>query len=113
MQLIRLFDQIWSAAKLPLRLRPYHVLVTSPTSGLIETVPDSTSIDSLKKNTQGFTSLAQFFVDFFGETSPAPCVLCWPSLILLPLNREQAPRVLLATRRLNADTSRAWLRTRW
>lgn len=51
---------------LDLRLRPYAVLVTSPHSGLIETVPDATSIDSLKKNTPGFTTLAQFFIDFFG-----------------------------------------------
>jgi hypothetical protein len=66
MQLIILFDRIWRDAGLDLRLRPYAVLVTSPTSGLIETVPDATSIDSLKKNTHGFTTLAQFFIDHWG-----------------------------------------------
>jgi len=65
MQLIVMFDRIWKAAGLPLRLRPYTVLITSATSGLIETISDSTSVDSLKK-TSGFTTLAKFFEDYFG-----------------------------------------------
>lgn len=72
MQLILLFDQIFKEAKLPLRLRPYSVMVTSAQSGLIETIPNATSIDSLKKAVQGFTSLANFFEDYFGpKGSPA------------------------------------------
>ena len=66
MQLIILFDEIFRAAQLPLQLRPYGVLVTSPESGLIETVPNSISIDSLKKKTEGFESLLQFFHDCWG-----------------------------------------------
>ncbi len=33
---------------------------------MIQTVPNSTSIDSLKKDTPGFTSLAAFFESYFG-----------------------------------------------
>jgi len=66
MQLIQIFDQIWTEADLPLKLRPYAVLVTSANSGLIETVTGTTSIDSLKKNTPNFISLAHFFTTYFG-----------------------------------------------
>jgi phosphatidylinositol kinase/protein kinase (PI-3 family) len=41
--------RIWSQAKLPLRLRPYTILATSPTAGLIQVVPDAKSIDSIIK----------------------------------------------------------------
>jgi len=66
MQLIQLFNKTWKEAKLPLKLRPYSVMVTSAKSGLIETIPNSVSIDSLKKSHTGFVSLAKFFEDFFG-----------------------------------------------
>ena len=45
MQLIVLFDEIFQSAKHPLKLRPYYVMVTSATSGIIETVPNATSVD--------------------------------------------------------------------
>lgn len=41
--------QIFRKAKLPLWLRPYQVLATSYDSGLIEMVPDTTSLHGLKK----------------------------------------------------------------
>ncbi len=66
MQLIILFDDIFRQARLPLKLRPYNVLVTSATSGLIETVPNAVSIDSLKKNVRGYTTLSMFFQDAYG-----------------------------------------------
>ena len=53
MQMIELFDQVWSAAGLPLLLRPYAVLVTSHDSGMIETVTGTCSIDGLKKGVPG------------------------------------------------------------
>eukprot|EP00457_Paulinella_chromatophora_P001069 gb/GEZN01001071.1/.p1 GENE.gb/GEZN01001071.1/~~gb/GEZN01001071.1/.p1 ORF type:complete len:1031 (+),score=146.60 gb/GEZN01001071.1/:242-3334(+) len=65
MQLINLFDTIWKQAHIPLRLRSYGVLVTSATSGLIETVTNAASIDSLKKSTPNFESLHKFFEDYF------------------------------------------------
>lgn len=71
MQLIRLFHKVFKEAKLPLKVRPYSVVVTSHNSGLIETVPNATSIDSLKKNIEGFVSLAKFFEDYFGPKGTA------------------------------------------
>eukprot|EP00808_Paulinella_micropora_P032215 g60891.t1 len=65
MQLIELFDLIWRQAHIPLRLRPYGVLVTSATSGIIETVLNATSVDSLKKGIPNFESLHKFFEDYF------------------------------------------------
>ena len=69
MQLIMLFDHIWREAKLPLWLRPYSVLITSPTSGLIETIQDATSVDALKKSMMAvdpYASLSSFFHLYFG-----------------------------------------------
>jgi hypothetical protein len=72
MQLITFFDQVWTQAGLPLLLRPYAVLCTSPDSGLIETVPDTCSLDALKKSTPGFKSLAHFFTTHFGGPGGSP-----------------------------------------
>ena len=68
MQLIHVFEHIWKEARLPLWLRPYSVLITSPTSGLIETLQDATSIDALKKSQLPHdpqTSLSGFFHRYF------------------------------------------------
>src|SRR4051812_26925158 len=69
MQLIIVFDEIFRSSNLPLQLTPYNVLVTSSSSGLIETVPNAPSIDSLKKTTRGFTTLAKLFQDCFGPSN--------------------------------------------
>lgn len=66
MQMIQQIHSIFKAAKLPLRLRPFHVLVTSPFTGIIEVVSDAVSVDALKKNTPGFESLVGFFESHFG-----------------------------------------------
>jgi phosphatidylinositol 4-kinase len=72
MQLIEFVSGVFTDAQLPLKLRPYSVLVTSPTSGLIETVPNSTSVHTLKEKAPNFESLLTFFVDLYGPTSSAP-----------------------------------------
>jgi len=66
-QLLTQFRRIWSL--LPLWLRPYEILVTSSVSGIIETIPNTTSLHNLKKNTPNFTTLLDFFVDTFGEVT--------------------------------------------
>lgn len=38
-------------------LRPYNVIATSATTGLIEAVPDTVSLDSLKRNDPDYTTL--------------------------------------------------------
>lgn len=66
-RLIAEFARIYAAAGLPLWLRPYNIIATSSDSGIIETVRDSSSLDSIKRNTPNFTTLADFFQRKFGE----------------------------------------------
>ena len=73
MQFITLFAKIFSEASLPLQLHPYCVLINSPNSGLIETVKDSMSVDSIKKNVAASphgASLATFFHYYWGMQGP-------------------------------------------
>ena len=48
MQLIKKFQEIFKTAGLPLKLRPYEIVITSSSSGLIEYLPDTLSIDAIK-----------------------------------------------------------------
>eukprot|EP00004_Rigifila_ramosa_P027530 TRINITY_DN9016_c0_g1_i1.p2 TRINITY_DN9016_c0_g1~~TRINITY_DN9016_c0_g1_i1.p2 ORF type:complete len:921 (-),score=201.19 TRINITY_DN9016_c0_g1_i1:9-2771(-) len=64
-QLIDQFSSIFQEAKLPLFLRTYRILITAPDAGLMETVVDSVSLDSLKKKTPNYTSLTKYFADTF------------------------------------------------
>ena len=66
MQLIRLCQHIFQREKVPVFLYPYKILSTSKNTGLIELIPDSLSLDAIKK-ADGFPgSLALFFDKFFG-----------------------------------------------
>ena len=47
-QLIQAFAHIFQESSLPLYVRPYEVLVTSSRTALIEVVPDSLSIHTIK-----------------------------------------------------------------
>ena len=51
MQIIKRFSQIFKEAEIPLKLRPYEILITSTYSGLIEFILNTISKDRLKKNT--------------------------------------------------------------
>ncbi|KDO32738.1 hypothetical protein SPRG_02436 [Saprolegnia parasitica CBS 223.65] len=68
-QLIRQFHQVFQEAKLPVFLRPYDVLATSSTSGLVEAIADTISLDSLKRNHPNFVSLSDFFETRFGDVT--------------------------------------------
>ena len=65
MQLIKRFDEIFKAADLPLKLTPYEILITSQNSGLIEFIPNSISIDGLKKKLGEGWDLNRFFRGYF------------------------------------------------
>jgi phosphatidylinositol 4-kinase B len=65
MQLIKRFDDVFKQADIPLKLRPYEILITSPSSGLIEFLPNTISIDALKKNLPDKWNLNIFFRKFF------------------------------------------------
>ena len=63
MQLIKMMNDIFLKANIPLKLRTYEIIITSRTSGLIEFIPDSISIDGLKRKTN--TDLNTFYRNFF------------------------------------------------
>ncbi|KAJ6682785.1 PHOSPHATIDYLINOSITOL KINASE [Salix koriyanagi] len=69
-QLISHFYDIFQEAGVPLWLRPYEVLCTSSYTALIETIPDTASIHSIKSRYPYITSLRDFFVAKYGENSP-------------------------------------------
>ncbi|ETW06527.1 hypothetical protein, variant [Aphanomyces invadans] len=68
-QIIAQCHRIFVDAALPLALRPYAVLATTGTCGLIEAVPDTVSLDSLKKNDPDYKSLLDFYERYFGSRS--------------------------------------------
>ena len=49
MQLIKFFDKIFKEEKLSLHLHPYEILITSSSSGLLEFLENTSSIDGIKK----------------------------------------------------------------
>ncbi|VTZ67341.1 phosphatidylinositol 4-kinase, putative [Plasmodium chabaudi chabaudi] len=65
-QLIKQFKIIFDNAGLPLWLRPYEILVTGSNSGIIEYVPDTCSVDSLKKKS-GTDSISPIFNIAFAD----------------------------------------------
>lgn len=65
MQLISKFQEIFCEANLPLWLRPYRIISTGRTSGLIETLTDAQSLDALKKKL-GYQSLRAHFERTYG-----------------------------------------------
>ena len=65
MQLIKRFDDVFKKAEIPLKLRPYEILITSPSSGLIEFLPNTISIDALKKKSTPKMEFEYFFQEFF------------------------------------------------
>ncbi|XP_028798186.1 phosphatidylinositol 4-kinase beta 1 isoform X2 [Neltuma alba] len=70
-QLISHFYYIFQEAGLPLWLRPYEVLCTSSYTALIETIPDTASIHSIKSRYPNISSLREFFVAKYQENSPS------------------------------------------
>ena len=70
MLLIHIIRTAWLSDGLDLYLREYRVLSTSPSYGIVEVVPDSSSIDALKKS-NGCLSLSRYFDVMFGGGSAA------------------------------------------
>jgi phosphatidylinositol kinase/protein kinase (PI-3 family) len=59
MQLIIQFQRIFTEANIPLTVCPYRILAVSSKAGLIEPIPNSLSLDKLKKQ---HTNLLNFFI---------------------------------------------------
>ena len=49
MQMIKLFNEIFKKAQIPLKIHPYEILITSSSSGLLEFLSNTSSIDGIKK----------------------------------------------------------------
>ncbi|WIA13888.1 hypothetical protein OEZ85_002460 [Tetradesmus obliquus] len=58
LQLIRELGDIWAAAGLPLWVLPFEVLVTSAGTALIQLIPDSTSVHSIKQRSAAAAATA-------------------------------------------------------
>ncbi|POM57803.1 Phosphatidylinositol 3 and 4-kinase-like protein, partial [Phytophthora palmivora] len=65
MQLITTFQTIFRESGLPLWLRPYRIVSTGRTCGLLETITDAQSLDALKKRS-GYGGLRAHFESTYG-----------------------------------------------
>jgi hypothetical protein len=66
-QMIHCMATILSRAKVPVWLYPYDIVALSFRGGIMEAIPDTISIDSLRKKHPDFTDLKTFFQEQFGE----------------------------------------------
>ena len=64
-QLIYRMASILAQEKVPVWLCPYEIVALTDRGGIIEAIPDTISLDSLKRNNPHFESLSQFFDDHF------------------------------------------------
>ncbi|CAD8205941.1 unnamed protein product [Paramecium octaurelia] len=68
-QMMKQFNRIFKESDLKLYLRPYQIIVTSANSGIVEYIPNTTSIDSLKKMYgNGTKTLYQIYQEVFGNS---------------------------------------------
>ena len=65
-QLIAYYRRVFSQAKLPLWLQKYKILSCSKSTGLIELIPNTSSLDGLKKHEKYTGSLRSYFEIVYG-----------------------------------------------
>ena len=65
-QLINEFYQIFQLEEVDIWLKPYEILSTGHNVGLIECVPNSVSLDYLKRKSKDMNTLCQFYQTYFG-----------------------------------------------
>lgn len=70
-QLIQRMAAILAREKVPVWLCPNEIIALTDTAGIIEAIPDTISLDSLKKNGPEYTNLNDFFCSHFGEGTVA------------------------------------------
>ena len=77
MQLIKFFDKIFKEEKIPLHLHPYEILITSSSSGLLEFLENTSSIDGIKKKmATSSKNLFIFYKKYFKENCLTLLVFC-------------------------------------
>ena len=67
MQILKIFDKIFKQNEIPLKIRTYDIIITSLNSGLIEYIPNTISIDALKKKIGNKIDFNTFFRIFFAD----------------------------------------------
>jgi len=72
MQLIRYYQRAFSEANLPCWLYTYTILSTSQSTGLIQLIPNATSLDGLKKSNGYPGSLRSYFETTYGFVAGRP-----------------------------------------
>jgi len=65
-QVIHSMATILARKKVPVWLCPYEIVALSRRGGIMQAVPDTISIDSLKRNDPSFSTLKVFFDEHFG-----------------------------------------------
>ncbi len=68
-QLINEFNQIFHLENVEMWLNPYEILSTGNNCGIIECVPNAVSLDYLKRKAKNFSTLRQFFEQYYGDTN--------------------------------------------
>ena len=66
-QLLHQIAQVLRHAEVPVWLRPYDIIATTFDGGLIEAIPDTVSLDALRRNDPNYTTLPDFFERFWGR----------------------------------------------
>lgn len=72
MQLIQYYQNVFKDANLPVWLYTYRILSTSKSTGLIQLIPDATSIDGLKKKEAFPGSIPAYFTKTYGSDRQSP-----------------------------------------
>lgn len=67
-QLIAQAAVILEAERVPVWLRPYDVVAVGADAGVIEAIPDTVSLDALRRNDSNFVDLLDFFERYFGRS---------------------------------------------
>jgi hypothetical protein len=65
-QLIYRMAVILAREKVPVWLCPYDIIALTESGGIIEAIPDTISLDSLKKNDPNYQGLKYFFIQHYG-----------------------------------------------
>jgi phosphatidylinositol 4-kinase len=66
-QLIYRMAAILAREKVPVWLCPYEIIALTGSGGIVEAIPDTISLDSLKRNDPNYHGLKYFFLTHFGE----------------------------------------------